>query len=936
MVKKVLSLALLLCSIICMNAQQPTPMPLNPNVRHGVLPNGLNYYILHNEEPKDRANFYIAQKVGSTLETPQQLGLAHFLEHMAFNGTTHFPGKTMLNYLQSKGIRFGADINAYTAFDETVYNIDNIPTTDKNLMDSVLLVLHDWSGSILLENDEIDAERGVIEQEYIMRNDADTRFFTQALPKVYQEYQYQQMPIGKMDIVLHFPYQDIKDYYKKWYRPDQQGIIIVGDFDVDEMENKVKAIFSDIVMPENAAERTYPVVSDNKEPIYFAMQDPEMQYSLTRIMFKRDKVPVEYRNTIEAYAQSQLIENLIATMLNARLSELSQKPECPYAYAGAGFGDFLVSKTKGAFSVAVMAKGNNMNEAVAAAMAEVARTCKTGFSESELNRAKDQMLANYEKIYNERNKTNTAGLAKELIRFFVDNEPAPGIEHEFELVKQLMPFVNAQACNAFAQTLLTQENQVITVQMPEKDMTLPADGEIIATINNAINAEYEAYVDQVITEPLIAKLPKKGTVKKTVENPKFGTTEMTLSNGAKVVVKPTDFASDQIIFMAEKKGGKNTYNPACPKDMNAIQIMDIAAEISKFGTFDQTMLEKYLAGKKVALSYGLGNTTTSVNGSSTKKDLATLMELIYSQFTNLQPDNERFTATQSQLKAMIENQDKNPQKIFSDSLYTNWYDHNPIFNQLNAKMIENADYAYSLSLVKASLSNAADYTFFFTGNVDANTLKPLLEQYIATLPSKKKPSEIKTYPIRQTPGIVNNVFKCKSETPTVIAAGIYSGDNLEYNIKNSVMISIAGNILSNIYTRTLREEEGGVYSPYAGGNISLMTGEWSMLYQVQTKEEKREVILRRAHEEFMKLLKDGASSDDFSKVREAALKQYEINVKKNGYWVNNLSTYYTFGKDNITDHEAAIKNLTLEEFNTFLKNLYNGKNRIDVVLLGEK
>ncbi|MDE6218265.1 MAG: insulinase family protein, partial [Muribaculaceae bacterium] len=351
--RKFLSLAMLLLAVFSLSAQQPQPLPLSQGVKSGVLPNGLHYYIMHNAEPKQRANFYIAQKVGSTLETQDQLGLAHFLEHMAFNGTTHYPGKSMLNYLQTKGIRFGADINAYTDFDETVYNINNVPTNDIQLMDSVLLVLHDWSGSILLEESEIDAERGVIREEWRSRNNAQIRMYTDLLPKIYQEYQYQQMPIGSMDVVMNFKPEVLRAYYKKWYRPDQQGIVIVGDFDAAEMEKKVIDLFSTIPMPENAAERTYPVVSSNDKPIFATFKDPELQYSLIMVHFKSDKTPFEVRNTDQGYLFDHVLPTMISKMINNRLAEYAQKPECPYMQAGVYFSNFMIAKTKDAFTIQI-------------------------------------------------------------------------------------------------------------------------------------------------------------------------------------------------------------------------------------------------------------------------------------------------------------------------------------------------------------------------------------------------------------------------------------------------------------------------------------------------------------------------------------------------------------------------------------------------------
>ena len=938
MLKKVLSMALLLCGCLFAGAQQPAfqELPLDAKVKHGTLPNGLNYYILHNEGPKEKANFYIAQKVGSTLETPEQLGLAHFLEHMAFNGTKNYPGKKLLDYLQGKGIRFGADINAYTAFDQTVYNINNIPTTDSELMDAVLLALHDWSGSIDLLDDEINAERGVIQEEWRMRNDANTRFFTAALPKIYSEYQYQQMPIGKMEVVMNFAPDAIRDYYKKWYRPDQQGIVIVGDFDADEMENKVKKLFSDIPMPENAAERTYPKVSDNEKPIYFAMSDPEMQYVLTSVYFKEDQIPVEYRNTDQAFI-TEICKSLASSMINNRLQELSQDPKCPFAFAGVSFGTFLVSKTKDCFSINILSKdATDVPGSINAAMSEVARSCKTGFSESEFTRAKDQLLAGYEKRYNERNKTNNDALANQIIDHFIDNDPYPGMEVEYQLVQGLLPQLQVSMINGLMSQVLTPDNQVITMQMPEKEgFVLPAEADVLAAVSNALNGEYEAYVDEVITDPLIAKLPKKGKIKSEKENAQFGTTEMILSNGVKVVVKKTDSAADQILMQAVKKGGKDTY-PLTPDNVNDMQVMEIAAEVSDLGKFDNKQMQKYLAGKNLSLNYSLDNGQTAVAGSTTLKDLPTFMEVLYSEFTQLNPNQETYDATVQSIMSMIKNQDKNPQKIFTDSLYMNWYDHNPIFLNLSASNLEKANYARCLDKVRKSLSNAADYTFVFVGNIDAAALKPYLEQYVATLPSKGKPTAQKYYPIKQTTGQVDNKFDITCETPTVMIAGVYSDTNVPYTIENAVKVSLIGDILGNIYTRTLREEEGGAYSPYGGANLSMLTGNWSIIYNVQTNEEKMDVMIRRANEELLKLLNEGASESDFNTVKEAAMNQYSINSKKNGYWLSNLVTNYVMGIDRITNHEAALKNLTLADLNAFMKNLYNGKNCVKVEMIGKK
>ena len=930
MVKKIFSLAFLLMCVLTMSAQ--TPLPLNPQVRHGVLPNGLSYYLLKNTEPEGRANFYIAQKVGSTLENQDQLGLAHFLEHMAFNGSKNFPGKNMLNYLQSKGIRFGADINAYTSFDETVYNINSIPTSDEALMDSVLLALHDWSCALSLEGDEIEAERGVIHEEWRSRNDANTRMFNAVLPQLFDEYQYAQMPIGTMEVVLNFPHEALRSYYEKWYRPDQQGIVIVGDFDVDLMEKKVIDLFSKIEMPENAAERTYPPVSDNVEPKYITFEDPELQRTLIQLSFKKEKLPFEFRNSVEGYVQSYVVESILSAMINNRLSEMSQKADCPFVYAGVSFDNYWVAKTKYSFNVTIIPK-DDVKSAFEVAMSEIVRACKTGFNDSELQRVKDQMLSRYEKMYNEREKTDSDNRAQEIIRHFIDNEPAPGIEAEYQMMQQMLPMIPVQIFNDFAKQILTKENQVLLVSQPQVEgKTLPAKEEMLSILNNAMNAEYEAYVDEVITDPLIEKMPKKGKIKKEYKG-KFGTTVMELSNGAKVIVKPTDYAADQIAFNAFSIGGQ--FNALENKEANPseLKLISAAVEASKFGTFDNIKLRKYLAGKNVGISFQMGKAIDNIYGQSTVKDLETMLQLNYLYFTDIRPDAETYNATIEQYRAMLKNAEKNPNTIFMDNVYKTWYDNNPIYTQLKYADLDAANYETMLNVAKKHLDNAADYTFTFVGNVDIDALRPLVEQYIATLPANKKKHDKLVYTGSQAKGQIINDFKQEMETPSVQVFNVYSDNNIAYSIENEVKLSLLSDVLDIVYTNTLREEEGGTYSPATQAMINPFNNEWTVLYMFVTGDDSKEKLCKRAHEEFLKLLAEGTNEENFNKVKDAALNQYQINSKNNSYWQEAIYQN-EMGQDVATNHEAAIKNLTLEEFNAFIKNLYNGNNRMQVIMNG--
>ncbi|MBD5223271.1 MAG: insulinase family protein [Bacteroidales bacterium] len=934
MFKKILSITLLTLSTFMASAQQPagTPLPLNPAVKHGTLPNGLNYYIMHNEEPKERVNFYIAQKVGSTLETPEQLGLAHFLEHMAFNGTTNYPGKNMLNYLQSKGIRFGSDINAYTGFDETVYRINNVPSTDKALVDSVLLVLHDWSGSILLEEDEINAERGVIEEEWRSRNNAFQRMYEAALPVIYQEYQYQQMPIGKMEVVRNFPPQVIRDYYHKWYRPDQQGIIIVGDVDVNEIEKKVIDLFSTIPMPENAAERTYPSVSDNQEPIFFAYQDKEMQFPLIMVSFKSEKTPVELRNTVENFAQSSIIELIISQMINNRLEEYSKEADCKYAQASVDFGNFLISKTKAAFNIEIVAKSSSdVQAAYEQAIGVVARACKTGFTQSEVTRARDILLANFEKAYNERNNTNSNTIAQKIIRNFIDNEPYAGAEQDYQIAQMLLQVLPLEAYNEVAGSILTAENQVIIVGQPQTEgMTVVSKEVMTGALNNAINAQYEAYVDEVITDPLIANLPAPGKVV-SVSDGVFGTKVLTLSNGIKVILKTTDFKQDEILMTAFRNGGKVSY-PA--SDGSYVCLADNAFEYSKQGTFNNIQLQKYLSGKNVNLGFNIGTKSTLLDGSSSVKDINYLMELVYSSFTQLNPDVETYNSEIEKIKSYLANFDKNQQMVFSKMITNTAYGKNPLLQPLSLQLIESSNYEREFEIVKEALANPKEFTFIFTGNIDVETLTPLVEKYIASMSVKNlTPSADAVSSVDLVSGDVKEFATLPMSAPSTMVYVNAHDNNIPYNVENLVKIDMVGDILENIFTDTLREEEGGTYSPSAYSTLNGWTGEWQIIYVFQTNDQMQDKLIKRANDELMKLLNEGADQANFNKVKEAALKQYEIKERSNNFWSNNLFRYEK-GLDDITNHKAAIENLTLEQLNAFMKTLYNGKNKIEVILQG--
>ena len=925
--KRLLSLALTLICVLLANAQQR--LPLNPEVRHGVLPNGLTYYILHNSEPRNRANFYIAQKVGSALETPEQYGLAHFLEHMAFNGTRHYPGDSMLRYLESNGIRFGADVNAYTDYEETVYNIDNVPTDNTVLMDSVLLALRDWSCDLLLEDVEIDAERKVILEEWRMRNDPSFRFRSAMAPKIFAEPQYHQTPIGTMEVVTNFPYKSLRDYYHKWYRPDQQGIVVVGDFNADDMERKVVEMFSDIPLPENAAPREYVRVSDNERPLFFAFEDPELKTDRVDFQIKFDKIPLEYQNTDVALINT-LTHDIITDIINTRLYEHTLDADCKYANSGVYYADMYPSKTKGIFNVAVIAK-DDVLAGFEDAFQIVVTACRTGFAQSELDRAIDNLKSRYDTRFNERNNTNTSVLAKELINAFTDNVPAMGIEAERDFFNNVVTRIPLDAYNQALSKFIIPNNQVILIQQQKKSgKKLPTEQETLAVINDVLNRKSEAYVDETIIEPLIAQLPAKGKIVKTAEG-KFGTTEFVLSNGVKVIVKPTDYKDDEILFQAFRKGGKAAY---AVDDAADVKMLGDVFGLSDFGALDNKAITRYLTGKNVQLGYNVGNFTDYFEGSSSVKDLPTLFELIYTSFTNMNPNEENYNNSIARTIPQLEAAESSPEFIFDRHKNNALYADNPMAATITADVLKRADYKRMFQLYKESVANPADYTMLFTGNVDIEALKPLLEQYVASLSSSKKIDRKVVASVNTADGEVIDNFTTEMAVPADWLYGFYSGTNVDNTIQNQVKTSLVGDIVKILYTGILREKEGGVYTPMVFSDYDINNGKWNLVYFLQTNGEQSARMLQLADEIFVNLLNKGATADQFNRVKGALLSQYENNVRTNSYWHNSIRLYELLGKDLITAHRSAIEGLNLEDFNDFMRHLYDGKNRIQVNMHG--
>ncbi|MFA6862282.1 MAG: insulinase family protein, partial [Dysgonamonadaceae bacterium] len=742
--KKLSLLAVLLISLTTI-AQQNPPQPMDPAVRYGKLENGLTYFIRQNKLPENRADFYIAQKVGSMQEEDPQAGLAHFLEHMAFNGTTHFPKKEMLNYLEENGVKFGENVNAYTSFDETVYYLSNVPVVREGIVDSALLILHDWANEIALDGDEIESERGVIREEWRTRGGAQFRLWEKMLPVMFKDSKYaNRLPIGSIDVINNFKHQEIRDYYEKWYRPDLQGIIIVGDIDPDRVEAKVKELFSKIEMPENAAEREYYPVPDNEETIVSIATDPESIRTSLMVFYKHDPIPDEIKLSQAGFVINY-IKNVASSMINDRFQEIIQKPNAPFTYAYAYDGDYFVAKTKDAWTVAASSADDKIKDALSAMIRETERMKKFGFTESEYERARENTIKNYENSYNNRDKQLNRVYSQEYVSSFTNNEPFPGIEYEYNMIKMIAPSIPVEAINQTVAQLIQDKNMVISISGPAKEeLVYPTASEILALVEEVKKEEIEAYVEEVSDEPLITTPPTAGEITKTETNEALDATVWTLSNGMKVVLKNTDFKDDQILMTASSVGGYSSYAEQDP--INS-KMMSNVMSLGGVGNFSVTNLRKVLAGKTASASPTIALTTQGFRGSSSIKDFETMLQLVYLHFTSPRSDKDAFDSFIERMESQLKNVEAEPMVAFSDSAMYALYGDNPIVLRTKLADLKKIDYDKIMKMYKQIFINPGSFVFTFVGNVDEEAIKPSVLTYLASLPGEAVEGEFLHVPM---------------------------------------------------------------------------------------------------------------------------------------------------------------------------------------------
>lgn len=904
-------------------------------IRKGILPNGMTYYIRHNAQTKGVADFYIAQKVGSILEEKRQRGLAHFLEHMAFNGTKHFPGNTLqpgiVAWCESVGIKFGANLNAYTSVDQTVYNISAAPVTREGVIDSCLLILNDWSHELLLTDKEIDKERGVIEEEWRTRRSgmAMQRLSEQAMPIIYAGTKYSDcMPIGNIDIVRTFPYNDLRDYYSKWYRPDLQAIIVVGDINEDKIEEKIKKLFAKIPLPQNPAHRIYYPIGNNEKMILYTATDKEQPTVNFTLYMKRDVTPKQERNTIQNYADDYKT-NILRMAINDRLEELSRTKNAPFISASVRSGNFFLASTKDAFELSGVLKEGKAIEAIQLLVGEVERARANGITIDELKRGKAEMLSYAENDYNDRSNRRNGEFVEQCVQNFLEETPIIEPEKELEIVRKLDKTVTIDDVNELAKTIITNQNQVVTMFGPDKNsFKMPTNSSIENAILKAQKQHYTPYKTQnTLTERLITKLPKPGSII-SERTYKYGYTEFTLSNGLKVYVRPTNFEPDEVNLKLFSLGGKNIYPDS---EMPNLTYLMAGATIGGVAQYNDLTLEKMLAGKTATVTPFIDNDTRGMAGTSNVKDTKTLLELVYLYFTQPRKDPQAFKNLMEQQQEFLTNAHVNPMLAYNDTLHKVAYATNRMAS-MDKEQLKRVNYNRIMHIYKELFANAANFKLILTGNININKLKPLLCQYIATLPSNNTKETIGTYEPKLVDGKKTYVFHKKQTTPTAITTIVIKG-KMEYNNRNELLMDAIGQLLRIVYTEKVREDKGGTYSVQVSGNLQHHPNDEALLrIAFQTDPQKYNDLIPIVYKELEKMATEGPSQQDLDKVKAYELKVYNQVLRMNNYWEYVLYTDLYNGIDVDTDFRYIVENMTCDDIRTTLRNLLNQNNCIEVTM----
>ncbi len=906
-------------------------IPTDPSVRTGTLENGLTYYVKQNNFPEHRADFFIAQRVGSVQETESQRGLAHFLEHMCFNGTKHFPGNSLISYLESIGVKFGANLNAYTSTDETVYNICNVPTARKSALDSCFLVLSDWGHDLLLKGKDIDAERGVIEGEWRMRTGASNRMMESALSDLYPGSIYgQRMPIGLMSVVKNFKHKELRDYYKKWYHPSNQCIIVVGDIDPEYAVGKIKEMFGKVKNPKNATAVTAVAVPDNEQIIVTVQSDKEQPQSMVRLMYKHNDISDAEMGTTR-YLENDYLKAVVGQMLGERLKDLAQEPNSPFTRVVAHDRKYMISKTKQAFELVAFAKPGKENECATVLAREVQRACKYGFTASEYRRARINYESQLNNLYQERDKYSNTRYARDFVRAFLDGEPIPSIDDFNRLSLKVIDGVSIEQVNTYFKSLIspTERNVAIAAFCTAKGQ-LPTVETITKAYRNGVAAQVEAYVDSVKTGRLLTIEPKAGKIVSETDVPQLGAKLWTLSNDVKVYAKQTKHKADEVVIGASAPGGLSLNYKAA--DAPSLKSINSVMALSGYGQFTNSELKKLLTGKRVLVRTFISRTEQGLQGSASPRDLETEFQLLYLKLTQPQKDLKAFNQYLEQNRVRLQNQ-TDPKFEFADSIFSNVYARHPMgAEKLSKEEIERVDYDKILAVYKDRFSNVSGMSFYIVGNFNEDSLRNLVERYVASLPGngqEEKSVDIGYHLFRESK---NNFWKSKMTTPQTKVYYFWT-NACEYNLRNRILAKVTGQIISSMLLKEIREERGWTYhvdthcsvvSDMNGDNKPITFMPFNVTVTAGKGAETRKVV----EDTMDSVAQNGVTAEQLNKVKQYLRKVYNEDLDDNTYWMVMLKDLKKYGTDFHTDYVKTLDSITSHDVSNFVRNLLAGQRLI--------
>ena len=902
--------------------------PVDPEIITGKLPNGLTYYIKHNSEPQKRASFYFIQNVGALLEEDHQNGLAHFLEHMAFNGTEHFPGKTIISSLEKHGVAFGYNINAYTGYEETIYNLSDVPVDSPGLIDTCLMILYDWSDFITLSAKEIEAERGVITEEWRTRRDANFRMMQKYLPVILKGSKYEKRDIiGDINVIKNFKPEDIKEFYDTWYRTDLQAVAIAGDFNAPEMEKKVREIFSQLKASVNPLPRPEFYVPYHNGMLYVLTTDKEAPRNIISVFIKHPSVKPSLKNL--SYLRRKLVINLMNNMMATRINELLQKGNPPFIAGYANFSEFV----RGIDALIISASSNPNKEDIAleAIYTETERARRHGFSIGELERAKANLLTSYENYYKQKDKISNDDFINRMQEHYLNGEPLVSPDFEYEFAKNVIPSITTEEVSEFLKGLVRSDNSVIVIQgQEEENIRHLTEEEAKAIISKVASSEIEPYYDIETGKTLIGEELKGSGVVKSIYLKQFDAVEWTLGNGAKVVYRKADYEKDNVLLTAYSPGGSSLYDT---EFLPSATMLPALIGMYGLGEFDNITLQKMLAGKKATASVSLGQLTESINGSSTPKDFETMMQLLYLRFVKPRFDSEAHKAIISRYAAFLSSMSKDPSKIMQDSVSLYLTNYNPRTVLLNNQMLEKVDLKIIEKIYRERFSNAADFVFFIVGNLDENTAREMAEKYIGSLPSSNVKEKFIDRGIRPPEGKFYRDVKIPLTVPKATVFISHSAE-FPYNAYNNVCLKVINNVLDLVFTEKVREEAGGTY----GVSVSLS----SQLHPYQSAQglimfdcdpERVDSLKKIIYSEIEKLATIGPSKENLEKSIRNMLKTREEARLHNNYWSNALYLYYYSGL-NVNDpknYEKILNKLTVKDIKKTAARFFTKADVADIV-----